>query len=700
MTYSYLSIRSRTLAGRLVLFSLLTVVALVWSTAMAVAGDVLTAEDLLKTKSVLSAEISPDGKWIAFTVTKPRKAAEKPGSAYRNLFLISRAGGEARPFVTGKQSVRGVQWSPDGKYLAFLMARGKKAKTQVWRIPAKGGEATQITSSETGVLSYGWHPDGGKIAYVAKTAKSVREKELKKKGYGFVFYEENLKHRNLHLLDIANGKAEQLTQDITVWDFKFAPDGKSIAVSVSEKNLIDHRYAFRTIHLLNLASRELSQLSNNPGKLGNYAFSPDGSRLAYAAALTQSDNQVSQAYVIPVNGEEPKNITEPDFRGHVSWVGWKDKSTVVYGANEGVNTTISTVKLTGNGVSRKVILDGGKAGIAFKRPSSSHDFGHHAIVGQSGEHPGEVFYWKSGSQPKRLTTTNAWLADRDLGKQEAIQYKARDGQEVEGLLIYPVGYKAGESYPTIIVVHGGPESNWTNRWITRYSEPGQVFAGRGYAVFYPNYRSSTGYGVKFAAAGYNDAAGVEFDDIADGIDHLVAEGITDKDRVGLGGGSYGGFASAWFSTYYTKYVKAVCMFVGISDLVSKRGTTDIAYEELFVHSGKKLEEMWQQSLERSPIYYAHQSKTATLIYGGLADTRVDPSQSREFHRRLKMNNHPAVRLVQYPGEPHGNRKQTGHIDVVHRVTDWYDWYVKDAKPLDGPMPPLDISEKYGLDLPE
>jgi dipeptidyl aminopeptidase/acylaminoacyl peptidase len=140
------------------------------------------------------------------------------------------------------------------------------------------------------------------------------------------------------------------------------------------------------------------------------------------------------------------------------------------------------------------------------------------------------------------------------------------------------------------------------------------------------------------------------------------------------------------------------MFVGISDLISKRGTTDIPYEELYVHSGKKLEEMWQLSLERSPIYWAHQSKTAVLIIGGSADTRVHPSQSLEYYRRLKMNDHPAVRLVQYPGEGHGNRKQPGRIDVLYRQLQWFDWYVKEQKPLDGPMPPLDISDEYGLEL--
>jgi dipeptidyl aminopeptidase/acylaminoacyl peptidase len=249
-----------------------------------------------------------------------------------------------------------------------------------------------------------------------------------------------------------------------------------------------------------------------------------------------------------------------------------------------------------------------------------------------------------------------------------------------------------------VVVHGGPESNWSNGWLTAYSEPGQVLAGKGYAVFYPNYRASTGYGVEFAAQGLGDPAGKEFDDIADGIDYLVAQGIADRERVGLGGGSYGGYAAAWFATYYTRYVRAVVMFVGISDLVSKHGTTDIPLEELYVHSGKPLEELWDLSLKRSPIYWAKQSSTATLICGGTNDTRVHPSQSIELYRRMKMNNHPAVRLVQYPGEQHGNASQPGRIDIHYRILDWYDWYVRDAKQLQGPLPPLDISEKYGLGI--
>jgi dipeptidyl aminopeptidase/acylaminoacyl peptidase len=283
-----------------------------------------------------------------------------------------------------------------------------------------------------------------------------------------------------------------------------------------------------------------------------------------------------------------------------------------------------------------------------------------------------------------------------LGKQEVIRYAARDGLEVEGLLIYPVGYRAGERWPLMVYVHGGPEAHHSNGWVTRYATPGQVFAGLGYFVFYPNYRASTGYGVEFAKAGYGDPAGKEFDDIADGIDYLVKEGYIDAVRVGLAGGSYGGYAAAWFGTYYTKYVKAVHMFVGISDLVSKRSTTDIPWEDLYVHMGKTLDQSWEINLKRSPIYYAAQSKSAFLISGGADDPRVNPGQSLEMYRRLKMTGHPAVRYVQYPGETHGNSKQTSKIDFLYRHLEWFNWYLKDNRPVEGEMPNLQIGEKYGV----
>jgi dipeptidyl aminopeptidase/acylaminoacyl peptidase len=668
-------------------------------------AGIFTPEDALSYKSCYSVSISPSGEWIAYTVSVPRKADEEAGGAYSELYLVSVKTGEIRPFITGEVNVSSPRFSPDGSKIAFLMKRGKKAKTQIWTIPVDGGESIKVTKSKTGVSSFRWHPGGIKMAYIATTKECEKKKKLDDKGYGFIFFEENLRHRNLYIVELDEsgeaGEAEQLTEGITIWSFEFNADGSMIAAAASEKNLIDYNYMFKKIYLLDPVSKELTQLTSNPGKLGNYAFSPDGKKLAYTAALERKDHAVSQIYVIDTAGGEAKNLTEPDFRGHVNWGGWKNNKEIMYVATEGFWTTLNTVKAGGG--TRKTVLHAEKAGvvIAPSSPSFTADRKHFAFVGTAPDIPRDAFYWKWDSKSmKRMTTLNPWIAERDLGRQEIVRYKARDGLDIEGLLIYPVDYREGNRYPLIVGVHGGPEANYTNRWVTGYFNPGQVLAGKGYVTFYPNYRASTGYGVEFAAEGYMDAAGKEFDDIADGIDFLVSQGIADPERVGLGGGSYGGFAAAWFSSFYTQYVKAVCMFVGISDLISKRSTTDIPYEELYVHSGKKLEEMWQMSLERSPIYWAHQSESAVLILGGTADSRVHPSQSLEYYRRLKMNDHPAVRWVKYPGEGHGNRKQPGRIDVLYRHLQWYDWYVKEKKPLDGAMPPLDISDWYGLELEE
>jgi dipeptidyl aminopeptidase/acylaminoacyl peptidase len=662
------------------------------------ASEVLSPEDLLKIKRCSNVQVSPNGLWIAYTVSVPRKACEKPGSAYSELYLASTKTSIIKPFITGKVNIGSIRWKPDNSSVSFITRRGSNLKSQVWMIPVDGGEAVQLTGSKTGISNYEWHPGGKKIIYTATTPKTKKEKMLQEKGYGFIFYEENWKHRNLYIQNLEDNKVKQLTKDKTVWSFTINGDGGLIAFAASKRNLVDERYMFQKVYLLHLDSDKITQLTDNPGKLGNYSFSPDSSRMAYTAAIERKDHAVSQVYVINVSSKEKKNLTPANFRGHVNWAKWKDNKTILYHSGEGVVSTLSLVPVVGG--KRKVIFSSEKTGVTFRTVSFTKDFKHFAFSGSNAYIPGDLFYWAPGKKVTQRTTLNPWLKKRRLGKQSVIRYQARDGVEIEGLLISPVNYQTGLKYPLVVTVHGGPESHYYNSWVSRYSSPGQVLAGKGYVIFFPNYRSSTGYGLKYALTGYEDAAGVEFDDIADGIEFLIKEGIADPTRIGLGGGSYGGYAAAWFSSYYTKYVRAVCMFVGISDLISKRGTTDIPYEELYVHSGRLLEKMWEDSLKRSPIYWAHQSKTAVLIIGGTNDTRVHPSQSLEYYRRLKMNNHPAVRLVQYPGEGHGNRRQPGRIDVLYRIIQWFDWYVKEKKAFDGPLPPLDISDKYGLDLPE
>ncbi len=661
--------------------------------------EVLSPSELLGLRSCSGVQLSPDGSEVLYSVSTPRGPNDQPGGATTTYFRKELPDGDPVPLFEKDVNGTSARWSPDGDYIGFICS-GEDEPGQVWAMPVKGGKKIKLTNAESGVSAFRWDPGMKAVAYLSETPETLREKELKERGYDFIYYEENLKDVNLFLARFDKKwnrtEVKQLTEGVTTWDFEFNSDGSGIAASISPRNLIDQRYMFRKIYLIDPRSGERRQVSQNQGKLGNYAFSPDGKHLAYAAALTLNDHNASQAFVVALENGSVKNLTPGSFRGHISWVGWKDNYNLLYFSGEGVYPRLSTVPVTGG--DRKILLDAEKCGIIFGTPEFSSDFSNFVFTSSTPEDYSNLYYWDGNDNNLlKVTDLNPVLESVSLGKQEVIRYKARDGMEIEGLLIHPVGYENGKKYPLIVYVHGGPESHHSNGWLSSYSTPGQVMAGKGYLVLYLNYRASTGYGVEFAMEGFMDPAGKEFDDIADGIDYVIKDKGADPGRVGLAGGSYGGYASGWFATYYTNYVKAVCMFVGISDNISRRGTTDIPYEELYVHSGKPLEEQWQISLERSPVYWAHQSKTATLIYGGAADTRVHPSQSFELYRRMKMNNHPAVRLVQYPGEGHGNRKQVGRIDVLYRQMEWLDWYVRDLKPLDGPMPPLDISDRYGLD---
>jgi dipeptidyl aminopeptidase/acylaminoacyl peptidase len=251
-----------------------------------------------------------------------------------------------------------------------------------------------------------------------------------------------------------------------------------------------------------------------------------------------------------------------------------------------------------------------------------------------------------------------------------------------------VNYESGRRYPLILTVHGGPESHISNGWTTSYSRPGQVAAGRGFAVFYPNYRGSTGRGVEFSKMGQADAAGKEFDDLVDAVDHLVEMGLVDKARVGITGGSYGGYASAWGATYYSDRFAASVMFVGISDNVSKVGTTDIPEEMFLVHHKKRLWDDWDYYLERSPIRYVERNRTPTLILHGKSDPRVHPSQSLELFRHLKTLDQAPSRLVLYPGEGHGNRNAAARLDYNLRMLRWMQHYLQ-GPGGDAPEYPVD-----------
>ena len=402
-----------------------------------------------------------------------------------------------------------------------------------------------------------------------------------------------------------------------------APSGNRLAVALAPTPLVDDDYMSRRVHVVDADTGAVVAKFDNPGKLGDVAWSPDGRFVAMVSAQDVNDPAPGRLLVGPAAGGALKDVL-PGYLGHVGAIAFRDADTIAFVGDEGVETVLGEVDVDGS--KRRTVVAAG--GPILSAMDVSKDGKAAAFVADTPTHPGEVFLMAGADRaPARLTDSNPWLAKVRLSKQEVVKFKARDGLDLEGILVRPLDEQPGKRYPLILTVHGGPEAHDRNGWRTRYSDAGQFGAARGYAVFYPNYRGSTGRGVAFSKLGQKDAAGKEFDDLVDAVDHLVSIGLADPKKVGITGGSYGGYASAWGATYYSERFAASVMFVGISNNVSRVGTTDIPNEEFHVHALEKPWENWDGKLKRSPIYYGDRHRTPLLIMHGTADPRVSPTQS-------------------------------------------------------------------------
>jgi dipeptidyl aminopeptidase/acylaminoacyl peptidase len=642
--------------------------------AAGLAGDAFLApRHVARLHTVLSAEVSPDGACVAYTRAVPRQPLQgENGPAWVELHVVD-AQGKSRPFITGAVNVSGVRWMPDGRSLAFLAKRGSDTVNSLYAIPIDGGEARRVMAFEADLQAANFSADGHRIALLAAEPLAKEQKDYRDQGFNQEIYEEDWRPVKVWIAEASGaGKPRMLELPGSASAVEWSPSGRQLAVVLAPTALVDDSYMFKRVCIVDVDTGRVVERIQNPGKLGRVAWSPDGKHLAMISGADLSDPADGRLMVAAIPGDGSVRDLMPAYQAHVSAFVWKDAQTLVWVAEDGTATTLGHVRLDGG----REIINGPGTPI-LTGLSLSQDGRTLAFPGQSPEHPTEVFLQgPNDKSPRRLTNSNPWLADLRLARQEVMTWKARDGLSLEGILTYPLNYEPGRRYPLILYVHGGPEAHVSHGWTTSYSSPGQVAAARGFAVFCPNYRGSTGRGVEFSKLGQADAAGREFDDLVDAVDHLVAAGIADKAKVGITGGSYGGYASAWAATYYSDRFAASVMFVGISDNVSKLGTTDIPEEMYLVHHRKRLWEDWTYFLERSPIYYVQRHRTPLLILHGKEDPRVDPSQSLELYRHLKTLDQAPVRLVLYPGEGHGNRRAAARFDYHVRMLQWMEHYLQ------------------------
>ncbi|MEM8995732.1 MAG: S9 family peptidase, partial [Acidobacteriota bacterium] len=616
----------------------------------------LSIRQLNEMRTVRDVAVSPRGDLAAYVLEVPRRAGvDEDGSAYRELHVVSLEDGTSRGYVTGEVNVGNPAFTVDGELITYSSARfgGDPA---VWAIPVAGGESRVLIERE-GLSSYSLSPTGDKVALIIHPSVSDERQDLIDLGYDREVFEEEWRAQQLWIVDMPSFTEPAVDPDAddgaggdagdkqgeeglhvplegTASGLEWSADGERLAVTVAPRNLVDDSLMFRRLRVIDADSGEVVRKVENPGKLGAFALSPDGSHLALVSGEDINDPREGRLMVAAVDGDGAGELRDlmPDYQAHVQSIAWRDGETLFWVAAEGSEATFGRVDIAGT--VEKVARSNQEVKVPVMSGLSVTVDGTVVALGQSPSHPNEVFSLEPGGRPKRLTNSNPWLADVKLAKQEVISWTASDGLEIEGMLIHPLDGR--KPAPLLLMVHGGPEANDANGWLSSYSRPGQVAAARGYAVLYPNYRGSTGRGVEFSELGQSDAAGAEFRDLVESVDHLAEVGVADKDRVGITGGSYGGYATAWGSTFYTDYFKAGVMFVGISNKSSKGFTTDIPQEDVLVHTRFDAWEKWEFGLERSPIYHAEKSKTPLLIAHGQSDTRVHPSQSLQLYRALKL----------------------------------------------------------------
>jgi dipeptidyl aminopeptidase/acylaminoacyl peptidase len=657
--------------------------------------DVATA---LSLRSIGAARVGEG--FVAFTRITPRPLADGPGGSYHHLgvvelpptgFEAAAALPEVKWLVAGAASAPGMAVRPGRREVSFL--RVHDGALRLFVQPIDGGDAAPFAATPA-VTAYRWRPDGRAIAFTTLDEAPSARAEAQQRGFRPVVVDEDWRHLSLWVVDEGN-PPRRLTEGATVFDFEWSPDGQFLACAVAPQNLVDDSYMFQRLHVVDAASGERRLLVDNPGKLGGFVWSPDGARLAYVTAADRNDPHAGAVGIVDIASGRAELRAGSFSAQSVHW--WRPAGS------QGSGALLAVVAL---GVKTAwLAIDGGDAlpgGVPKAPPraaigSADLHAGWLAFTASAPAHPAELFVQPlaaagDDAAARRLTDSNPELAAARLGEQEVVKVRTRDGLTIEGLCIKPVGHEAGRRYPLVIVAHGGPEAHFSDGWLTSYSNWGQLLAARGYVSWYPNYRSSTGYGTAFCKHDHGDPMGKEFEDHLDAIDHFVAAGLVDRTRVGIGGGSYGGYTAAWAATRHSEHFAAAVSFVPFVDIRTKWLTSDIPQEFYYVHYQERWP--WQQPgllADRSPLTWAEHCRTPLLLLGGTHDTRVHPSQPFMLYRAVKFATATPVRYVQYPGEGHGNRTNVYQFDYALRTLQWFDHYLAGEPPTrTRALPPFDL----------
>ncbi len=637
----------------------------------------MTIVDLINVPSLGDPRLSPDGGQLLYTLSEPDWGKNE---RIRHIWRINSDGSNPIKMTNGENGESSPRWSPNGSVIAFITERGESddANNQIFIISNHGGEAEPLTEHETGVSNIQWSPDSKFIYFLANDAKSDEEKKREKAKDDVFAFDENYQQRHLWKISVDSKESSRITEgDFSITNYKLSRDGTKFAHHRGPNPLYGSA-EHNEVWIMNADGTDAIQITNNNVSEQGAQLSPDNTTILFTSFSNEefefyyNDN----IFLAPAKGGKHKLLLKqmPHEVGSTTWS--KDGKSIYFTANTGVRTELFSVTVKGEKLAQLTKGDHALRNFRYYPRLDRFVFG----IGEQ-TNAGDIYTLenKRRASPQKVTKVYDYLNNEfRLPKQEAIQWKGADGTTVEGLLYYPLDYEKGKTYPLCVQTHGGPAAS-DKFSFGSWSRYVQVLTSRGWMVFKPNYRGSTGYGDDYLRDMVGHYYRQSHLDVMTGVDHLINKGLADGDRMVKMGWSGGGHMTNKIITHTNRF-KAASSGAGAVNWISMYAQSDVRIYRTPWFGGTP----WQKDApidaywDHSPLKDISKVTTPTLVLVGENDVRVPMPQSVELYRALKSNGVP-THLYVAPREPHGWRELRHELYKVNIELDWFEKYALDRE---------------------